>query len=186
MEEKVKKLLLALTILAAVSGTSFAFDLLSYPPPVKGGNILVDLGIGMGFGYSGNMSIPALAVNVEYALPVNVPISVGGAFGIIQYKSDYGLLTDTWTDTWTYTTVGIKGNWHWGFNVSWLDFYSGLFLGYQFSNRDIDGYTGSYAKNSSSFSPGGQIGAHFYFTRNIGAALEFGTPFSKVGLALKF
>lgn len=184
-----KKLLLALAVLAVVSGTLFAFDPMSYPPPVKGGNLLVDLGIGVGLGYKtyGNVSIPALSADVEYALPVNVPISVGGAFGIVQYKRNFGYVGSDVTETWTYTIFGAKGNWHWGFDVPWLDFYSGLFLGYRYFSWDFEGYSGSYPEpDYNGFVPGGQIGAHFYFTKNIGAVIEFGMPFSKIGLALKF
>ena len=181
-----KKALLTVAALAAVTGTLPAFDILSYPPPVKGGNILVDLGVGIGIGYRthGNVSIPALAADVECALPVGVPISVGGTVGIIQYKGDY---TGTnVTETWTYTFFGAKGNWHWGFNVQWLDLYSGLFLGYRYFEGNVEGYPNYLAPDYSNFAPGGQIGAHFYFTKNVGAIIEFGAPFSKIGLALKF
>ncbi|MDR0598117.1 MAG: hypothetical protein LBG14_06385 [Treponema sp.] len=181
-----KKLLVTFAILAAASGTLSAFDILSYPPPVKGGNILVDLGVGLGIGYRthGRMSIPALAADVEYALPVNLPISVGGTVGFVQYKGDY--TGTTITETWTYTFFGAKGNWHWGFDVQWLDLYSGLFFGYRHFAWDVEGYSSDLAPDYSDFSFGGQIGAHFYFTKNVGAVLEFGAPFSKIGLALKF
>jgi hypothetical protein len=69
-----------------------------------------------------------------------------------------------------------RGNWHWAFNVKWLDFYTGVSLGYLYS-------THSYLP----LSLGVQTGAHFYFGKNIGIMGEFGYPvFAKMGLALKF
>jgi hypothetical protein len=179
-----KKLILALVVLVAAGGALFAFDPMSYPPPVDAGNILVDVGVGFAFNPgSGSMSIPPISLDVEYTLS-RLPISVGGALGTFQYKKEW---SSTYTETFTYIVLGAKGNWHWGLDVDWLDLYTGLFLGYRYFSWDWDGPSGIRRKPSfGGLAFGGQIGAHFYFTKNIGAVVELGAPFSRIGLAFKF
>ena len=180
-----KKLVLILVILMVMGGTLFAFDPLSYPPPVEGGDLMLDIGIGLrAMGYSSaKWTIPPLYAQIEFALPVGVPISVGGLFTISSYGYKYGTNSE---HNWLDMTFGGRANWHWGFDVSWLDLYTGLSLGYTVSKYtgknnfyDLDGYGGFYWA--------GQIGAHFYFTKLIGLNVEFGFPYwVKAGVALKF
>jgi len=181
-----KKIILVLLVLAVVGGSAFAFDVMSYPPPVTGGNIMLDAGLGLrGTGYSGaSWKIPPLFIQAEYALPVGVPISVGGMFTICQYGYDYY----SWTWKWTDMTFAARGNWHWGFDVSWLDFYTGLALGYTYSRWDDNGWSGSGSKyDYSGFFFSAQAGAHFYFTKMIGVMAEIGYPYwIKAGIAFKF
>ncbi|MDR1175300.1 MAG: hypothetical protein LBK83_07520 [Treponema sp.] len=187
-----KKAVLVMAILGIVSGGVFAFDLMSYPPPVEGRDFLIDVAVGYAgaYGYSGSgtsLKIPPLSASVEYALPVSVPISVGGLFAFYQYEWDYGY--STYSYTWTYMFFGGRANWHWNFDISWLDLYTGAFIGYRYFKESYDGPTGWwYAEaNYGGFTMGGQVGAHFYFTKNIGALVETGYPFLiKAGLALKF
>jgi uncharacterized protein YraI len=183
-----KKLLLLLLILVIVGGSVFAFDILSYPPALDGGgSIMIDAGVGItsyGWAYNwyGKMSIPPIFVQVEYALPVGVPISVGGFTAFYQYKYD-GYY---WTWRNNYLTIGARANWHWGFDIDKLDFYTGLWFGYR-----AHWYTGdhdsSYSYTLSGFDYGAQVGVHFYFTPVFGAMVETGYPFLiKTGVALKF
>jgi hypothetical protein len=187
MEVTMKKLILVLLVLALGCGSAFAFDILSYPSSMAGGDLQVDIGVGYALGSAGGwkLKIPPLAVSVDYALPVEVPISVGGIFGFYQYGYDSGV----WDYTHTYMVFGGRANWHWGFDVKWLDLYTGLTLGYRYHRSSIDGPNSNLASDTSysGFSFGGQLGAHFYFTKTVGAVVEFGYPFvAKVGLALKF
>ena len=185
-----KKLALLLLIAVVVGGTAFTLDLLEYPPPVEGGNILVDLGVGFGtFGASGwKVKIPPLAATVEYCLPVPVPISVGGMFSFFQYGWDY-----TGGHSWLYNFMVFAGraNWHWNFDVDWLDFYTGLSMGYQsfsavYSGPDKTWADSTYNWSYSGLYWAGQVGAHFYFTKHLGAVAEFGYPLLvKAGVALK-
>jgi hypothetical protein len=181
-----KKLLLLLVVFVIGATGVFAFDILSYPPPVKGGNILVDVGLGLTGVINGDISIPPLRANVEYALPVGLPISVGGLFAFHQntYKhSTYG----KWT--WNHFAIGARGNWHWGIDVSWLDLYSGLFLGYVINTVSFDGNNSSEDEYKEPSYPalGVQVGAHFYFTEKIGLLVELGYPYwANIGVALKF
>jgi hypothetical protein len=186
-----KKLLLLLVVFLIGSVGAFAFSFLSFPPPVKGGNVLVDAGIGFTRPAHGNLSIPPLRLNIEYALPAGVPISLGGFFAFHRNAynwSGYG----EWA--WNHFTIAGRANWHWGFNVSWFDLYTGFMLGYQVNTNSYNGVagnTGSYWENyytdASRFFFSFQLGSHFYFTKKFGAFVEFGYPYwANAGLAFKF
>ena len=173
-----KKVLLVLLILVVVGMSAFAFDPLSYPPALGGGgNVLLDAGIGWWFGLGGfygySLGIPPIFVNVEYALPVEVPISVGG--GIVFWQLKAGSESLTWV------SVMGRANWHWGFDVPWLDLYTGVALGYNI----VTASAGLYGVSYGGFDYGGQAGAHFYFSDKVGAVVEVGYPISKVGVAFK-
>jgi len=184
-----KKLTLVLLIIAIVGGSTFALDLLEYPPPVTGGDILIDIGIGFGvFGASGwNMRIPPLDAAVEYCMPIPVPISVGGSFTFFQYGWNTG------DHSWTYNFMIFAGraNWHWNFDIDWLDFYTGLSMGYQSFTANYSGPDKTWASSAYNWGYDGlywaaQAGGHFYFTKNIGVMAEVGYPLLiKTGLALK-
>jgi hypothetical protein len=176
-----KKLLLLLTVFIISSAGVFAFDVLSYPPPVTGGNIMVDLGIGFTSSDAGKIAIPPLRLSIDYALPVNVPVSVGGLFAF--HRTQEKGAGATWR--YSYWTFGARGNWHWGIDVSWLDLYTGIFLGYQAVSYDLP--KGYVDPGYGGFTAGMQVGAHFYFTDLIGAFFEFGYPYwANLGVALKF
>ena len=180
--------MLVLVIFVVIGGAAFAFNPLSYPPPVEGGNIMVDIGLGIrGMGYSGSSwIIPPLFVQAEYALPVGVPISVGALFTISKYGYDY-----TWGQkyewSWLDITIAGRANWHWGFEIDWLDLYTGLSLGYNISSFTSKPSVSWFSTDYSEFFWAFQIGAHFYFTKMIGAMVEVGYPYwIKAGVALKF
>ena len=184
-----KKIVFVLLIAATIGGTAFSvsFDIMSYPPPVQGGNFMVDLGLGLrSMGYSNaKWKIPPIFAQVEYALPVNVPISVGGMFTISKYGYDWGGPADyKWR--WTDMTFAGRANWHWGLDIDWLDLYTGLAMGYTRSVFDDGGYAVG-GKDYGGFFFSAQVGAHFYFTKTIGVMAEFGYPYwLKAGVALKF
>ena len=184
-----KKILLTLLIFAIFGGLAFAeFDPLSYPPPVKGGNILADAGLGFrSTGYSSaKWKIPPIFIQAEYALPVGVPISVGGMFTICSYGYDYNW-GRKYSWKWTDMTFAARGNWHWGFDIDWLDLYTGIAIGYLYSKWDSDGIGSGWDYDYSGVFFAFQGGAHFYFTDFIGAVVEVGYPYwIKAGVALKF
>jgi hypothetical protein len=179
-----KKIILVLVVFVVVTGFAFAeVDILSFPPSVEGGNIMIDVGLGLrGLGYSGaSWKIPPLFAQVEFALPVGVPISVGGMVAFYQYS--YSTLDWKWTDM----TFAVRGNWHWGLDIKWLDLYSGVSLGYTYSKWSGSSYWGYRGTDYSGFYYAVQGGAHFYFTKYLGAVAEVGYPYwIKAGLALKF
>jgi len=180
-----KKLFLVLLILAVIAGSAFAFDPLKYPPPVKGGNVMVDAGLGLRSNdWGGKFGIPPLFVNVEYALP-GIPLSLGGGISFFTWKWEF-LGYDM--ATLTYITPYARANWHWGFPVDWMDLYTGLSLGYDIvSLKWNDSTYKGYSAAGSEFYFAFQVGAHFYFTKNIGAVVETGYPYLlKGGVAFKF
>ena len=183
-----RKLVLILVILLVLGGTAFAFDPLSYPPPVEGGDLMIDAGLGyVVTGWSdGKFGIPPIFVIGEFALPVGVPISVGAIVSFFQWKYDYTLLGSKYGYTETFIVPAFRANWHWGFDVNWLDFYTGLSLGYAISSVKYRGGSAATGAAGGYFFWAGQVGAHFYFTKSIGAMVEFGYPFLiKGGVALK-
>jgi len=182
-----KKFFFAFLIFSIISGSTFAFDILSYPPPIDGRNVMADACIGLtSYGSTyGTVSIPPIFLNVEYALSANVPISVGGFAAYYQYN--YRVIGDS---GWQYSffTLGGRANWHWGFDVSWLDLYSGIWIGYRgfFANWVGSDY-GYTAPNYGGLDFGFQVGSHFYFSDKMGLVLESGYPFAlKIGATLKF
>jgi hypothetical protein len=175
MEVNMKKIFI-LPLILLFCGSAFAFDVLSYPPPVQGKDLQFD--IVAGFTKTGrSLRIPPLAVNVEYALPTKAPISIGVLVAFYQTgKKDEG---------WTYVSFGGRANWHWAFPVNLLDFYTGIFVGYKYASWD--GPSNLAGPDGNRFAIGGQIGAHFYVTKGFGLVVEFGYPFlAKAGLAFKF
>ena len=172
-----KKFLLVLLILVVIGGAAFAFDPLGYPPPLDGGNFLLDIGAGLGYyGYdynTGKFMIPPLYVSGQFALKP-IPLSVGG---LVTFSAR------SWSG-YPYFRIGVYAlaNWHFGFDVDWLDLYAGIILG---ANIGID--TDPGWKGRSYFDYGVHVGAHFYFSRAFGLQVEAGWPYwIKAGLAFKF
>jgi len=186
-----KRIVLVLLILAIISGSAFALDLLSYPPPLSGGNLMLDAGLGLvwtGWSY-GKLWIPPLFLQVEYALPVKVPISVGGGLSFFAWGYDN---IDQWGDDYGFKrfviTPQVRANWHWAFPVSWLDFYTGVSLGWNIVSEKVNdpNYKSIY-RGTSWFYYNLQAGAHFYFSKKVGAMVETGWPYwLKAGVAFKF
>jgi len=182
----VKKLFLVLLLLVVVGTSAFAIDLLSFPPSVQPGNILVNAGLGYATAPISGASIviPPLVLSVEYALPVEVPISVGALVGF--YRWEWTARNIGWVNTYTYFTFGARANWHWNIDVDWLNLYTGLFLGFtHFSWSTTSEHIPAPSYGGLVF--GGQIGARFFFANNIGAVIELGFPFvAKAGITLRF
>jgi len=99
---------------------------------------------------------------------------------------------DYWDYGWRYNylTLAARTNWHWGFDASLIDFYTGISLGYRVfwdSWYGSDYYHYAYTASYGGFYYGAQVGVHFYFTKVFGAMIETGYPYLlKTGLSLKF
>jgi len=186
-----KRVLLFLLVLGFIGGSAYSADIMQYPMPLDGGNVLLDIGLGLALSSNPDMSIgiPPIVLSAEYCLPP-IPLSVGGLIGLYQYKRSFAGAYDSHSWTWTYVTLGGRANWHFNFfDLNWLDLYAGLFAGYtsiRFSSTR-GGDKNDYDNLNDGLNIGLQAGAHFYFTDRIGAVAELGYPFVvKAGLALKF
>jgi uncharacterized protein YgiM (DUF1202 family) len=189
-----KKLVLLLLILVIVGGSVFAFDIMSYPPPLgNGGAVMIDMGLGYRNTYGWlwslvtgyKMAVPPIFMDAAFALP-NIPISVGLSTAYWQYKYSYYYSDYGWRDHFLF--VGTKADWHFGFPMEMLDVYAGITAGWRFNwyNGYYGYYSGSYTYRSG-FDYGAHAGIHFYFTPVFGAMAEVGYPFvGKIGLSLKF
>ena len=190
-----KKVFLFLLVFIMTCGFAFSVDLMDYPAPLSSGNLLADVGLGWAFASSSGNSIsasikvPPIVLSAEYCLP-SVPISIGILAGFYQYEWKYSEIVSPWIETWTYTTFGGRVNWHWNIGVSWFDLYTGAFVGYTYFSWSSGFNTNTdhiMQQRHEGIDFGGQVGAHFYFSKNVGAVAEWGYPFiTKAGFALKF
>ena len=185
-----KKAMMVLLILVVAGSAVYAQGFLSYPPSLQPGNILIDAGVGWTFAptIGATITVPPVSLSLDYCLPVGVPVSIGVLFSVYQWQYSYtGFLP--WTDVWTYATGGARASWHFNLPVSQLDLYAGVFMGYTYFASNTNRLTslGYNPLNYGGLAYGGQVGAHFYFTRNLGLLVEAGYPFvARAGLALKF
>lgn len=178
------KKFLILIFIFSLGHKIFSFDIMYYPPSVSSGDILIDTGIGLSLGFYGSMKIPPLFVQAEYVLP-NIPISIGG--GITYWQNGYS--TSYINYSYNYLAILLRGNWHWGFNLNWLDLYTGLSIGYNFFWQSYEFQSG-YNNNPTTYNYGGigygfHIGSRFYFSKKIGILVELGYPMMKVGISFK-
>jgi hypothetical protein len=171
-----KKLVIALILVALIVGSVSALDWQKYPDAVKPGNWLINAGIGFGTYKYGTMAIPPLSVSVDYALPLGgLPFSVGGMFGFS--RSDY------YGADFTYLAFGGRFGYHPDFGVANLDPYAVVTLGYYHWS-----WSGPYSGlDDGSFLFGGAIGARYFFIPNVGAFAELGySALSFVTLGVTF
>ena len=86
-----------------------------------------------------------------------------------------------WTGTFLF--FAARANWHFNVGVENLDLYAGFSAGYQhFTTNDQH----ILWRHSTPYFAG-QIGARYFFTRNLAAAVELGHPmWIRAGVAFKF
>jgi hypothetical protein len=179
-----KRIFVALILITVIAGGAFAEWYNSYAPGIDESKVLINAGVGVGLGY-GSTGIPPISAAVDFKLPVTVPITLGaiGTFGTWGY--------DLLGVSYSLTTIGIggRGNYHFNF-VKNLDVYAGLTLGYVIMSYKFEtGSLGNLGGNAGSFWYGGQIGARYFFTKNIGAYVELGYNALQIaggGLTFKF
>ena len=181
-----KKPLLVLLVLAVTGASAFAVDLLSFPPSVRPGNVFINAGVGFATAplTGASMVIPPLVASIDVALPIEVPISVGGLVGF--YRWEWMHITPPHFDTLTFITFGGRANWHWNIDIEWLNLYTGIFLGWTHFTWESTHPT-IFPPSFGGLEFGGQVGARFFFARNMGAVVELGFPFvAMAGLTFRF
>ncbi|MDR1148625.1 MAG: hypothetical protein LBK66_08345 [Spirochaetaceae bacterium] len=165
----------------------------SYSELVKENKFLINAGIG----YSAapyEMRVPPISASVEYMLQ-ELPLSVGGYFGMSMNKADYGVAR--YSDT----TMGFGARASWHLNlIKTLDTYISLTLGWVIWQQKVEDTRTEYAGgfimsptsaeiNRGTILLGFNIGARYFFTKNVGAYLEVGynvVSVLSIGLSLKF
>jgi hypothetical protein len=169
------KLLGIIAIGAVIPASVSALDWKAYPDPIEKGDLMVSAGIGFGTPLYGDMTIPPIVLNVDYALPLGgIPFTLGGFFGFTQSKYDESWGGSGYTFTFTGTAFGARLGYHPNLGVKNLDVNAALGLGYYLYTGKSE-YTGSGVKTDySRFYFGLNIGARYFFTPIIGAWAELG------------
>jgi hypothetical protein len=176
-EEMTKKIVLVVVLATIGAGGLFALNWQEFPDPIKGGSLLISPGIGFGTPLHGNMVIPPITVTVDYALPVGLPFTLGALGGLTtsEYK---GEVAGVHTHTYDYTGIAIAGRfgYHPDLGVKNLNISANIALGYYLYSAKAT-YAGTYKPDPDDFSRlylGFNLGARYFFTKNVGAFLEFG------------
>ncbi|MDR2178499.1 MAG: hypothetical protein LBP20_10745 [Treponema sp.] len=193
-----KKFVLAAVLAAAAAGGAFGQAWYnSYAPGIEGSKIFVNGGIGFGV-LPYKMSLPPISASAEYALD-KIPLSVGAYFGITGYNEE---LSAHSSYKGSLTGFGAKASYHFNF-IKNLDPYVSLTLGWLVYKQEVKSSYTSYSSPSytpktttvtaendlSTFFYGFNLGARYFFTKNIGAYVELGysaVSVASAGLALKF
>ncbi|MDR2491708.1 MAG: hypothetical protein LBD20_09945 [Spirochaetaceae bacterium] len=191
-----KKMLVVLLFLLMSVGGGFAQTWYSsYAPGIDSSKVFINAGVGLGLTPIGYLpGVPPISVSADFKLPVKVPITIGGtatistrgqSSGSGDYKIDISYIN---------LGFGVRGAWHFNF-IKNLDTYLGLTLGYVIQTADVKygkAYENSYKPTYdgvSFFLYGFNIGARYFFTKNIGAYFEIGysgLQIGGIGLSLKF
>jgi hypothetical protein len=195
---QMKKGFLIMILAVITAGGVFAqtwYD--SYAPGIDEAKVFINAGIGFGVSaYS--TGIPPISVSADLKLPIKLPITVGGtaALSTWGYSTSAGIPNSEVDVTYMNIGFGVRGAYHFNF-VQNLDTYAGLTLGYIIQTANVK-YGSLYDTSNipridypgvSSFLFGANIGARYFFTKNIGAYLELGYSGLQVisaGLSVKF
>ena len=185
-----KKILVGLLVLAAVAGSASAIDWQSYPDAIADDFVSIHLGAGIGYVQYGAAVIPPLIASADFNLPIGgLPFTLGGIFGLTTSHWEYGAVE--WD--YTMTAFGVRFGYHPNFGVKNLDAYVNVELGYWAVSSKASVSTGSSSASAGASGGtllyGANVGAQYFFTKNIGAFAELGysaLTFARIGLALKF
>jgi hypothetical protein len=198
-----KKLAVVLLLTAIAVGSVSALDFTKYAEGIGDSKFFINFGIGWGPGigdYEFKRAVPPISASVEYALPISLPITVGGYFGITTYDETRSITVGSgfftyYTDdhyTGTLVGVGLKAAYHIDFGVRNLDAYAGLLLGVLFWPYEITYSNNNVIDKSGDDNQallGIHLGARYFFTDMFGAYIELGYSQMSVislGLAVKF
>ena len=157
-----KKKVLLVLILAMLGGAAYSFDWHSFPSPIEKGQILISPTFNLGTWLLVGASLgPTVAV--DYALPVNVAIMVGGETGAIFLASRY------YADSLPISVpIFARVSWHPNFEVKGLDPYVRFKLGGNIAFVSHSRWTGG------GVAVGFNTGVRYFFNNNIGIFGELG------------
>jgi hypothetical protein len=185
-------LVLAGVLAAGVSAQTW-YD--SYAPGVDAGRVFINAGVGLGYS-SYTMGVPPISVSADFKLPIWLPITVGAMAAVSTwgYSTSLGVPHSEIDVTYVNIGFGARGMYHFNFLRN-LDTYTGLTLGYVIQTADVK-YGSAYGsikpaayKGAPFFLFGVNLGARYFFTKNIGAYLELGWSGLQIigaGVSVKF
>jgi hypothetical protein len=192
-----KRILIVVLVLTAATASVQALDWTSYPDAIEGGLVQINAGVGIGAPIYGgaNLVIPPLVASADFNLPIGgLPFTLGAFFGFTTSKweqsvAGYGYKVET-----TGLGFGARFGYHPDFGIKNLDTYANVELGW-FAVTAKASSTGGAASASYStpalggFLYGANIGARYFFIKNVGVFAELGysaLTFAKAGIALQF
>jgi hypothetical protein len=139
------------------------------------------VGVGAGYGIGANAT-------VDYGVSDLISIGIIGA--VSSYSYGYGLLGSNFRLT--YIGVGGRGAVHFGkylkeigINEDKLDPYVGVVGGVRLAKYSSN-YSSYYTDADLRPMIGGFIGARYYFKEKLAIYAEGGTPYSSLGISIKF
>lgn len=178
------KILIMLVVLILFSATQLKVS----AQEIQKGSILINAGIGFGYGFNGVYAtgLPiGIIANVEYSILDDVGIGGYLAYTRGSYNAYYnqGL-----GDKYYYSSVdiGVRGSYHFArllrVNKKEFDPYAGVILGFASRNSDYDYYPGDHGGRIGAFA-----GARYYFSNNFGVFGEVGysVHFVTAGMTFK-
>jgi hypothetical protein len=170
------RVIVVLALVLGVTVSGFSFDIKSFPDPIQKGSILISGGFGIGTFYpallfADNSALLGGSIVVEYALPINFALTVGGEIGFSGSKLKAIFGGDPKISLGEIPIIA-RVAWHPNWEVKNLDTYVLVKFGYGigFWTGDVlDGF-----KNPHGVIFGTNIGVRYFFTPALGAFAEVG------------
>jgi hypothetical protein len=187
--KKNKCFVVGMLVVVLTFGTAASAFSAGFPSPIESGDILINGGFGIGmYGFTFKVDVlgqsvvyenPLLLggyVSVDYALPINFPLTVGLEIGF-SGASIEGVphpYIDAPGGGLGFIPILARAAWHPDFGVENLDPFFMFKMGYGFGWLSGDFADRVKPEGPSGFGIGIMIGARYFFTSNIGAFVEAG------------
>ncbi|MDR2493892.1 MAG: hypothetical protein LBD24_01590 [Spirochaetaceae bacterium] len=177
---RVKKVCAAAAVLYCLSAAPVsAFDPTSFPNAVDGAWML-NLGAGVGMYFQDKEVTVPIVFSFERALPISVPLSVGGIVGFTIFEHNYYSVIGNdmngnaiYDDDQSYKSIafgipmGVRLAYHFNFEVDELDVYAAIDLGLTLA-------VGTVPIDPVTFLFGAHVGVRYFFGGPVGVFLEVG------------
>ncbi|MDR0589431.1 MAG: hypothetical protein LBG25_02680 [Spirochaetaceae bacterium] len=167
--------ILVLALVFGVTAFGFSFDIKSFPSPIQKGSILISGGFGLGIlqpEYFNSSILLGGTVAVDYALPINFALTVGGEAGF--YVAKLESTADSPVDvSLAEIPIALRVAWHPNWEIRNLDTYivvkAGYGIGFWLGDTITEGI-----KKPHGIIVGSSVGVRYFFTPGFGAFLEGG------------
>lgn len=196
-----KRSLIAVLVVLIAGATLSAKDFdwsecwCNYGGGIKEGDFLLTVSGGVDYSdlnaygaYDGFWYLPPVMVEFQYAMPIwKLPFTFGGYAGIRGYGFSYDVWNqeknkhETKNTSYWGTFFGGEATYHMQLPPKELDLYATTRVG-----ANIPIVKPSEYWKPDYFQFGSACGANWFFSNGFGLNLEFGYPFSKIGVTFKF